>query len=287
MSLRSLCKELVFALREAFVLGEGAGRGAGRHRLQSRVLSPLSSRSPGVPTRGYSHIPGVSLGLFPHSLGLLSPAALQDCDLGFAAHPWVPCPRGFTLGTESPALGQTPHGSLPATSHLPGLTQTSLRVIINPRSTQIPSRGLGTLGKPPQNVWGVQAQGSLVCREMLTRTSFLQGEGFIIHLYKFLAYFSGDVECIYLVFEVDKMGELVWQSLGRGTGFAPNLCVRLNGEMALFRAALAARLCGAKFVQEKHLSMVLVEKDGGARAISWFSSIRKHSWVRSGFRFCL
>lgn len=61
-------------------------------------------------------------------------------------------------------------------------------------------------------------------------------------------------------FEADKMGELVWESLGRGTGFAPHLCVRLNGEMALSRAALAARLCGANFVQEKHLSVVLVRR---------------------------
>lgn len=53
-------------------------------------------------------------------------------------------------------------------------------------------------------------------------------------------------------FEADKMGELVWESLRRGTGFAPRLCVRLSGEMALSRAALAPRLCGANCVQEKH-----------------------------------
>lgn len=52
-------------------------------------------------------------------------------------------------------------------------------------------------------------------------------------------------------FEADKMGELVRKSLGRGTGFAPCLCVRLNGEMALSRAALVARLCRANFVPEK------------------------------------
>lgn len=83
------------------------------------------------------------------------------------------------------------------------------------------------------------------------------------------------------------MGELVRESLGRGTGFAPRLCVRLNGEIALSRAALAARLCGANFVQEKHLLVILVEKAHGARAINWLSSIRKHSWVGSGFWFCL
>lgn len=51
--------------------------------------------------------------------------------------------------------------------------------------------------------------------------------------------------------EADKVGELVRKSLGRGTGFAPRLPVRLDGEMALSWAALAARLCGANFVQEK------------------------------------
>lgn len=56
-------------------------------------------------------------------------------------------------------------------------------------------------------------------------------------------------------------------------------------EGALSRAALAARLCGADFVQEKHLSVVLVEKDCGATAINLFSSIRKHSQVGQRFGF--
>lgn len=75
------------------------------------------------------------------------------------------------------------------------------------------------------------------------------------------------------------MGEPVWESLGRGKGFAPHLCVRLNGEMALSRASLA------NFVQEKHLSMILVEKDCRATAVNLFSSIRKHSQLGQGFGF--
>lgn len=56
----------------------------------------------------------------------------------------------------------------------------------------------------PKCVGSAGTAGPLVCREMLSRTSFLQGAGFIIHLYKFLAYFSEDVECIYLVLRLTK-----------------------------------------------------------------------------------
>lgn len=209
MSLRSLCKELVFALREAFVLGEGAGRGAGRHRLQPCPgLSPLLSCSPCVPTQGYSHIPGVTLGLFPHPWGCsalkLSGTVVWALLLTHGCRVPTAVARRAQLWDRHPMAPSLPIP--PARAH-PDLTHASNKFQEHPD----PICGLGTWGKPP--ALGTQqshpemcgeCRHSLVCREMLSRTSFLQGARFRIHLYKFLAYFSEDVECIYLVLRLTK-----------------------------------------------------------------------------------
>lgn len=89
--------------------------------------------------------------------------------------------------------------------------------------------------------------------------SFLQGAGFPIHLYKFLAYFSEDVECIYLVLRLTKWVSWSGNPWEEEQALPPPVCEAEWGSGS-FLATLAARLCGANFVQEKHLSMVLVRR---------------------------
>lgn len=121
MSLRSLCKELVFALREAFVLGEGAGRGAGRHRLQ-----PCWGAEPPLLPLTHSRF---ASGLFPHPWGCsgaLQPSGTVVWAL-LPTHgvvvPWVHPGQWHgepSSGTDSPQLPPCPIP--PARAH-PHLTQ--------------------------------------------------------------------------------------------------------------------------------------------------------------------
>lgn len=88
----------------------------------------------------------------------------------------------------------------------------------------------------------------------------MEGAGFIIHLYKFLAFFSEDVELIYLFPRLTQRAS-GWGPGGQGWALPPS---PLPGQCCPHSAVLTRRSARCQWPHG-------AEKGRGVRAVSWFA----------------
>lgn len=144
MSLRSLCKELVFALREAFVPGEGAELGT-IYCSHAWGLNPLCSHSPGVSVL----TPALALSRdIPSSPGMaLSEVAAwawrPTHSTGRRYPPWCRGPKQFALAAApqqvAPSLGPV-HGTQRASADAGGRAVSAASALARQVLTEPSSR---------------------------------------------------------------------------------------------------------------------------------------------------